>query len=188
MRRVVGLAALVTFFCLAVAGCGAGGTKVVIQQGVYNPAVDAPNLAAYKGKIIYFPSVTNQANDTTVWAYYSADKKYYYEATPSLQTYVWDCFVKAFNRIGVRALAMPVMESPKELNVVLNSVTDQKFVFSATLTTPGETSFQKQYTVDAPPTAATDLKALETRSYKLVDAAFLAMVTDSDFRKAFLKK
>lgn len=188
MGRVMGLTALVCVFCLAIAGCGPGGTKVVIQQGLYNPAVDAPNLAAYKGKAVYFPSVTNQANDTTIWSYYSADKKYYYEATPALQTYVWDCFVKAFNRIGVRALATPAMESTKELNVILNSVTDQKLVFSVTLTPLGESAFQKQFTVEAPPVETSDLKELEMRSYRLIDSAFLTMVTDPEFRKAFLKK
>ena len=191
MKRFMGLAALLTVFSLAVGGCVAGGTKVVILQDMYNPAVDTSNLAAYKGRTVYFPGVTNQANDTTIWSYSSVDKKYYYEATPSLQTYFWDCFHKAFTRIGVRVLATPWTpgtEAAKELNVILNSVTDQKLVFNVTLVVPGEQSFQKQYTVEAPPTDTADLKELEKRSYKLVDSAFLAMVNDADFRKVFLKK
>ncbi len=191
MRRIAGTSALLFVFFLMTAGCGGGGTKVVIQQGVYNPAVGAPNLAVYKGKTVYFPSFTNQANNTGIWHYYSADKKYYYEAAPSLQTYFWDCFSKAFTRIGVRVLATPWSpgtESAKELNIVLNSATDEKVVFSVTLVIPGKSSFQKQYTVEAPPAATDDLAELEKRSYRLVDSAFLAMVTDPDFKKEFLKK
>jgi hypothetical protein len=189
MERFKGIFALLLVSSLALAGCGAG-TVVSIKQGMYNPAIETANLGAYKGKLVYFPSVTNEANDTSIWDYYSVDKKYYYEATPSLQTYVWDCFVKAFNRIGVRASATPWgPDTPnvKELTIVLNSVTDQKFVFTATLNTLGKSPFQKQYTVEAEPTKSTDLKELEARSYRLIDSAFLTMVTDADFRKAFLK-
>jgi len=191
MRKAMGFAALLAVFFLAAAGCGAGGTKVVIQQGVYNPDVAGTSLAAYKGKTVYFPGVTNQANDTSIWAYYSVDKKYYYEATPALQTYFWDCFHKAFQRIGVRVLAAPWSpgtESAKELNIYLNSMNDRKLVFSVTLAIPGEKSFQKQYTVEMPPAGTDDLKALEQRSYRFMDTAFLTMVTDPEFRKEFLRK
>ena len=53
---------------------------------------------------------------------------------------------------------------------------------------PGESTFQKEYTVESPPAGTTDLAELEKRSYRLADAAFTAMVGDPGFRKAFLKK
>lgn len=180
------------FACfLAMTGCPRGGTKVFIKQTSYNPSFATANLSAYKGKTLYFSSVTNNAANTSIWDYYSVDSQYAYEATPALQTYFWDCFVKSFNRIGVRALAYPWTagtETAPELQIVLNSVSDQKFVFTANLIKPGESTFQKEFTVEAPPAGTADLAELEKRSYRLVDDAFMAMVGDPGFRKAFLKK
>ncbi|RPJ74192.1 MAG: hypothetical protein EHM15_05730, partial [Desulfobacteraceae bacterium] len=108
MRRIAGISALLVVFSLVTGGCGGGGgTKVVIAQASYNPTLDAAGLAAYKGKTVYFSSVSNNAADTSIWGYKSADQQFIYEAAPSLQTYVWDCFVKAFHRIGVNTLVTP---------------------------------------------------------------------------------
>jgi hypothetical protein len=192
MGRIFGKAVLLFACCLALTGCPrGGGTKVYIKQASYNPSFATATLAAYKGKTLYFSSVTNNAANTSIWDYYSLDSKYAYEASPALQTYFWDCFVKSFNRIGVRTLVAPWTpgtETAPELQIVLNSVSDQKFVFSATLVRPGGSTFQKEFTVEAPPAGTVDLAELEKRGYRLVDDAFMAMVGDPEFRKAFLKK
>lgn len=192
MGRNTGKIVLVLAFLLAVSGCrGGGGTKVFIKQNTYNPSFDTANLSGYKGKTIYFSSVTNNAANTSIWDYYSTDSQYAYEATPSLQTYFWDCYVKAFNKIGVRTLVAPWSsgtETAPELQIVMNSITDQKFDFGVTVIIPGVSTFQKQYTVEQPPAATNDPAELETRSYKLVDASFRALVSDPEFKKAILKK
>jgi hypothetical protein len=82
----------------------------------------------------------------------------------------------------------PGTETAPELQIVLNSVSDQKFVFSVNLIKLGQSTFQKEYTVESPPAGTADLAELEKRGYRLVDAAFTAMVGDPEFRKAFLKK
>ena len=191
MGRIFGKVVLLSACVLALTGCPRGGTKVYIKQTSYNPAFETANLSAYKGKTLYFSSVTNNAANTSIWDYYSVDSQYAYEASPALQTYFWDCFVKSFNRIGVRALASPWSagtETAPELQIVLNSVTDQKLVFNVTLMRLGESPFQKEFTVEAPPAGTADLAELEKRGYRLVDAAFTAMVRDPGFRKAVLKK
>ena len=191
MGRIFGKAVLLFACFLALTGCPRGGTKVFIKQNVYSPSFETANLSAYKGKTLYFSSVTNNAANTSIWDYYSADSKYAYEATPALQTYFWDCFVKSFNRIGVRALPSPWSmgtDTAPELQIFLNSVTDRKFVFTVNLIRPGESTFQKEYTVESPPAGTTDPAELEKRGYRLVDDAFLTMVGDPEFRKAFLKK
>jgi hypothetical protein len=192
MGRIFVKAVLLVACFLALTGCPwGGGTKVFIKQTSYNPSFATANLSAYKGKTLYFSSVTNNAANTSIWDYYSTDSKYAYEASPALQTYFWDCFVKSFNRIGVRTLGAPWTagtDTAPELQIVLNSVSDQKFVFSVTLIKPGESTFQKEFTVEAPPAGTADLAELEKRSYQLVDDAFMAMVGDPEFRKAFLKK
>jgi hypothetical protein len=191
MGRIFGKVVLLFACFLALTGCPGGGTKVFIKQTSYNPSFETANLSAYKGKTLYFSSVTNNAANTSIWDYYSADSKYAYEASPALQTYFWDCFVKSFNRIGVTALASPWTagtQTAPELQIVLNSVSDQKFVFSVNLIKPGQPTFQQEYTVESPPAGTADLAELEQRGYRLVDAAFTAMVGDPEFRKAFLKK
>jgi len=192
MGRIFGKTVLLFACFLALTGCPrGGGTKVFIKQNVYTPSFETANLSAYKGKTLYFSSVTNNAANTSIWDYYSADSLYAYEASPSLQTYFWDCFIKSFNRIGVKTLVTPWAagtETSPELQIVLNSVSDLKFAFSVNLITPGQSTFQKEYTVESPPAGTTDLAELEKRSYRLADAAFTAMVGDPEFRKAFLKK
>ena len=192
MGRILGKAVLLFACFLALTGCPrGGGTKVYLKQTSYDPSFSTASLSAYKGKPVYFSSVTNNAANTSIWDYYSVDSQYAYEASPALQTYFWDCFVKSFNRIGVRTLVAPWTsgtETAPELQIVLDSVTDQKFVFNVSLIRPGGTSFQKELTVETPPAGTADIAELETRSYRLVDDAFMAMVRDPDFRKAFLKK
>ena len=192
MGRIAFKAVLLFACFLALTGCPTrGGTKVFLKQTSYNPTFATANLSAYKGKTLYFSSVTNNAANTSIWDYYSADSKYAYEASPALQTYFWDCFIKSFNRIGVTTLASPWTggtEAAPELQIVLNSVTGLKFVFNVTLIKPGDSTFQKEFTVETPAAGTADLAELEKRGYRLVDDAFLAMVGDSEFRKAFLKK
>ena len=198
MGRIACKAVLLFACFLALTGCPRGGTKVFIKQTAYNPSFETANLSAYKGKTLYFSSVTNEAADTSIWDYYSVDSQFAYEASPALQTYFWDCFIKSFTRIGVRASAAPWgtgTEMAPELQIVLNSVTDQKFVFSVNLIRPGEPAFQKQYTVlskqytvASTPASTKDLNELEKRGYRMVDDAFMAIVGDPAFKKAFLKK
>jgi hypothetical protein len=166
--------------------CRTAGTKVVIRQDLYAPSFAAKDLSAYKGKSVYFPAVTNNANNTSIWNYYSPGSDVYYEATPALQTYFWDCFAKDFNWIGVK-LAPDATAAP-HLEVIMNSVTDQEFKFQVILLGPGKPPFRKDYTVTMAPTKEKDPAQLEKRGYQLVDAAFMAMVGDADFRKAFLSK
>ena len=191
MGRFFGKIVLLFACFLALTGCPGGRTKVFIKQTSYDPSFETTNLSAYKGKNIYLPFVTNNAANTSIWDYYSTDSKYAYEASPALETYFWDCFIKSFNRIGVTTLASPWTagtETTPELQIVLNSVSDQKFVFSVNLIKPGQPTFRQEYTVESPPAGTADLAELEKRGYRLVEDAFTAMVQDPGFREAFLEK
>jgi hypothetical protein len=191
MRRILGKTVLLCACFLAVAGCRTAGTKVFLKQTSYNPSFQTAKLSAYKGKTLYFSSVTNNAANTSIWGYYSPDSLYNYEATPSLHSYFWDCFIRSFNKIGVKTLVTPWTpgtESAPELQIVLNSVSDQEFAFGVTLIRSGESTFQKEYTVRSSQAGTTDVAELEKRGYQLVDDAFLAMVGDPEFRTAFLRK
>lgn len=175
--------------CLVMAGvfgCRAAGTKVVVRQDLYTPSFAPKNLSAYKGKSVYLSAVTNNASNTSIWNYYSPGSDVYYEATPALQTYFWDCFIKDFNWIGVKT-ASDASSAPN-MEVIMNSITDQEFKFNVILLVPGKQPFRKDYTVKMPPTQDKDPAKLEKRGYELVDASFMAIVGDADFQKAFLGK
>ncbi len=188
MRRFMSVVPLLFVFSLA-AGCAANVTKVPLLQSSYNPTLDAADLSGYKGKTVIFPYVTNNANDTGTWNYYSDDKKFSYEMMPGLDIYFWDCFVNAFSRIGVRAVAAPLpgFEKSKELQITLLSFTDRKLLYTVRLNKPGEASFTKQFTVEAPAPTTTVVAELENRAYRFMDSAFLALVTDAEFKKSFLQ-
>jgi len=71
------------FLVLAVAILGCQGVKVPFSQGVKVPldnykASFSGGYEAYKGKRVYLMNFDNQANDTSVWRYYSPDKKFGY--------------------------------------------------------------------------------------------------------------
>lgn len=188
MRTDTRISAVACAF-LAVAGlvaCRAAGTKVVIRQELYVPSFKAENLSAYKGTKVYLSSVNNEANNTSIWNYYSPGSAVYYEATPALRTYFWDCFIKDFNWIGVK-MASDASEAPN-MEVVMTSITDQELKFRVILLAPGRSPFRKDYTVTMAPTQETDPAKLEQRGYRLVDEAFTAIVRDPEFQKAFLRK
>jgi len=185
--RAIFRKSVVVCACLAVAGlvaCRAAGTKVVIRQDIYMPSFANENLSAYKGTSVYLSAVTNNANNTSIWNYYSPGSAVYYEATPALQTYFWDCFIKDFNWIGVKT-ASDSSGAPN-MEIIMTSITDQEFRFQVILLPPGKSPFRKDYTVTMSPTQDTDPAKLEQRGYRLVDAAFTAIVRDPEFKKAFL--
>ena len=81
-------------------GCSRG-IYVYIQQDKYAPQLHE-NLNVYKGTSVYLTGFTNQAGNTTMFYYYSPDKGACYEGSPSLQSYLWHCFSKAFTQLGIK--------------------------------------------------------------------------------------
>jgi hypothetical protein len=171
---------------LTAAGCKGRGLKIDLKQASYTPAFEMSGMGGYKGKSVYISGITNNAANTSIWNYYSTTSNTYYEAWPSLQSYFWDCFVKAFNRIGVNVAADAA--NVPDFSLSFSSISAQELLFEVTLSRVGEAPFRKQYKVAAPPAQGVDPAALENRGYGQVDHAFAAIVSDPDFRRAFLGK
>ena len=72
---------------------------------------------------------TTRSPNTGIWNYYSATSNVYYEAMPTLHGYIWDCFVKAFERIGVK-VAADAANAP-DLGIAFTSISAQEMVFDA---------------------------------------------------------
>ncbi len=187
MKRFFGKSSLLLACTLALTVTGCRGVRIDLKQASYAPAFDTADLAGYKGKTVFVSDIANNARGTTIWDYYSGTSRTYYEAWPTLRTYFWDCFVKAFDRVGVTIA--PDAQNAPDFSVSFTSISDQELVFDVVLARAGEAPFKKQYKVETPPPdAAADPAALENRGYRQIDQAFTAVVADPDFRKAFLKK
>ena len=202
------VAALFLFGC-----AGVGGIKVNMKQDSYAPAFRAEDYGRFKGKTVLIYNFTNNAANTKSWGYYSADKKVYYEAPVHLESYLWYCFQKAFQHAGMKVLdqssyggyygqpynpfwwgygppppppqgqqALP--KNTAELQLVLNSMTDQECKFQVLVSKSGESKLQKDFTVTMPPTASEDKGELEKGAYRLVEQMVITVFKDKDFQKA----
>lgn len=187
-------------------GCS-GGTKVVLKQESYVPSFRGADYR-FKGKTVILDNFTNQAANTKQWGYFSADSKFYYEATTHLESYLWDCFRKAFQHAGIKVFdhsygygvypyhhwwgGAPYRPRPQgglrdavEFQVVLMSMTDQECKFQVLLFKKGEQKFQKDYNVTMPTLASLDPKERERNAYLLIDQMVTTVFKDREFRKAF---
>jgi hypothetical protein len=183
-KPVTALLLLACLLTLAASGCKGAGVKIDLKQASYAPGFDTAGLAAYQGKSVFISDIANNAPNTSIWNYYSTTSTVYYEAMPTLHGYIWDCFVKAFERIGVK-VAADAANAP-DLSLAFTSISAQEMVFDVVLSRTGEAPFRKQYKVAAPPARGVDPAALENRGYGQVDEAFFSIVSDPDFRRAFL--
>jgi len=189
-------------------GC-AGGTKVVLNQENYVPTFRAADYSRFKGKTVIMDNFTNQAANTKRWGYYSADNKFYYEATNYLESHLWFCFQKAFQHTGMKvydqtygygaypyhpywwgpvpppARPQAALKDAVEFQLVLMSMTDQEAKFQIFLFKGGEQKFQKDYVVTLPALPSQDPKELEKNAYLLIDRMVTAVFQDKEFRKVF---
>jgi hypothetical protein len=187
---------------LFLTGCGASGTKILIKNDQYKPAFSAGEFSRYKGKKAVLSNFQNQAGNTTAWGYSSGDKKFFYEGNEKLESYFWTCFKKSFGHVGVQLVdyvhdpsygvhywwGVAGYRPPKgvaEFQLILTSLTDQEFKFRVLVFRDGEAKLDKEMSVSMPATTATDAAALEARSYRLVDHAFVTILRDRDFQRAF---
>jgi len=189
---------------LFIAGC-ASGTKVTVTQDKYTPAFRSGDFSRLKGKKIILANFYNQAQNTKTYNYFSADKKVYYEASTSLESYFWYCFQKAFKYAGAHLVDYDAsgyrgpraywwgVPPPRtthtngipEFQLGLLSLTDQEFKFKAFIFKNGETKFEKEYTINMKAVATENIAELEKGSYRLVDLAFVTIMRDREFQKAF---
>jgi hypothetical protein len=197
--------------CIAAAflmfGCAAG-SKVTMKQESYTPGFRSADFGRYKGKTVILDNFINQATNTKTWGYNSADNKVYYEATTHLESYLWYCFQKAFQQMGMKVYdqtyggywhpyhpywwgAAPPPRAPvavkgaTEFQLILTSMTDQEAKFQVLLLKNGENKLQKDYTVTVKPVSSQDTKELEKGAYKLIDQMIITVFKDREFLSAF---
>jgi len=165
-------------------GCRAA---VKVSLNNYNP-VFTDEYSDYKGKPVYLMNFDNQANDTSIWYYYSLDKKFSYSIDDTLQNYFWYAFQNAFKKagMGVSNADNPDLAAPA-MWITLLSITDVSYQVRLTVEKKGVTVFTEKYTVQEPPLAEKDrnLAALEQRAYTMTNRLIETIMKDPSFRKIF---
>ncbi len=204
--QVCYIVCLVSAFLLM--GCAAG-SKVTMKQENYTPGFRSADFGRYKGKTVILDNFINQAANTKTWGYNSADNKVYYEATTHLESYLWYCFQKAFQQMGMKVYdqtyggywhpyhpywwgaapppprAQAAVKGATEFQLILTSMTDREAKFQVLLLKNGENKLQKDYTATVQPVSSQDANVLEKGAYKLVDQMITTIFKDRDFQKVF---
>jgi len=160
-------------------------TAVKVPLGNYNP-VFTGDYSVYKGKHIYLMNFDNQANDTTIWYYYSLDKKFSYSTNDTIHNYFWHAFRNAFAKAGMRVSNVdnPDLTAPA-MWITLLSITDVSYSVRVTVQKTGTTILAEKYTIQEPPLEEKDrnLAVLEQRAYRMANRLIETIMKDPRFRK-----
>ena len=139
----------------------------------------------FKGTQIYLVTPSNNANNTTLLSYRSADGNHAYGG-PALTSYLWYCFEKAFTNMGIMVHDdRPPFPIP-QMDLTFTSWSDQEFVGTVTLATsqnvyklPLKVQFQPPDYEQATPE---DLKAF---AYYQIDEIVAHILNDPGFQQAY---
>lgn len=170
---------------IIIIGCG-GRASVSLRD--YEP-VFTGGQSLYKGKRVYLMNFENQAKDTTIWYYYSTDRKFSYGIGTLIHNYFWYGFRDALVKVGmiVSNVDNPDLSAPA-MWLTLMSITDEHFQVKVTVQRKGETVFVERYEVKEP-TLLGDKRTpanLEKRGYKMTTRLFETILGDPAFKRIFL--
>jgi hypothetical protein len=163
-------------------GCSRG-LYVYVQQDKYTPQLHE-NLNVYKGTAVFLNSFENRAQNTSMFYYYSPDFGVTYEGSPSLHSYVWYCFKKAFTSLGMRVYEADPPADVPEIRLVFTTLTDREFKFEVTVLKDGQEVFKNTYAIAAPAPEDMRPEALEERAYRMIDAAVSSILFDQKFQQS----
>ncbi len=164
-------------------GCAGNKTGVLIKE--YKPQF-SKEWNQYKGKSVYLMNFDNQANDTSIWYYYSRDQKFSYGTHSTIHNYFWYAFNDAFVKAGITVSSAdnPDLTAPA-MWVTLRSITDENYQVGVTVQKKGATFFSKDYTTQEPLPAEGDRNPadLAQRAYKMTDRLIESILADPAFQK-----
>jgi len=192
MQKVLSKTAVVLAIVIIAAGCIA--TTVPLRKNNYVPCFDAGEFEEYRGTSIYMPAFENRADNTSIWHYYSLDKKRKYQSN-NLEQLFWNCFQDAFLHVGVFVYEKiyPFHEKSrdafydgiKEFRLQFSSLTDTEFRFIVTLVCKGRIVFQRKFIIPMVFPETEDKALLEQRAFKMIDKTLRTILKDQNFRSAY---
>ena len=165
--------------------CGCDATRTRVQVGEYKPQF-TKDLSLYEGKSLYLMNFDNQANDTSIWYYYSSDKKLRYGADSTIHNYFWYAFNDAFIKAGmaVSSVDHPDLTAPA-MWVTLRSITDERYNVRVTVQKRGARTFLKDYSVEEtlPAEADRNPQLMAQRAYGMTNRLIESVLGDPEFQK-----
>jgi hypothetical protein len=179
-------ALLVGVFALAVLGTSGCQDLIRLDSARFQPGISTPELAGYKGKAVVMRKFENVDDSTTQVSYRGNGRRY---GGPVLASYFWNCFREGFERLGVSVYdeaSAPVGVQAAILDVRLVRIDESAYQVTVGLQ-GGSTAavFRKPYSVAGPRATTSDSAALRARAYDMMNALFVAMVRDAEFKAAF---
>ena len=172
---------------LVISGCASRRTWV--QIGEYKPQF-TKDWSQYKGKSVYLMNFDNQANDTSIWYYYSRDNKFYYGADSTIHNYFWYAFNDAFINAGmdVSTVDHPDLTAPA-MRVTLRSITDERYDVRVTVQKKGTSTLSKDYSVEEslPAEADRSPQVMAQRAYRMTNRLIECVLVDPEFQKIILQ-
>lgn len=167
-----------------IVGCG-GMAKVTLTN--YEPMF-TDDHSSFKGKSIYLMNFENQANDTTLWYYFSKNREVSYGDKDLIHNYFWYAFRDALVALGMEVTNVdnPDLKAPA-MWLTLISITDEQFEVKVTVRRSGKPDFEKVYAVKEPPLPSDDRTPpnLEKRAYEMTNRLFETILDDPEFKKIF---
>jgi hypothetical protein len=159
----------------------------------YTPGFDTVAYQDFRGKTVIFDSIRNEARNTTMLGYYSADGNIRYSTnympgkmSPPLESFLWYTLQKSFAGAGITATSDNVSETDLNLHLTILSMNDQEAKFRMQLLRGGKVLSQNDITATNPPSPTADTAELEKRSYAYFDAITVAILNHPDFKKEIL--
>lgn len=181
IRMVIG--PLCVSMWVLIVGCG-GMAKVSLTN--YEPTFTG-DYSLFNGKSVYLMNFENQAEDTTLWYYFSKDREISYGIEDLIHNYFWYGLRDALVGLGMKVTNAdnPDLEAPA-IWFTLISITDEHFQIKVTVQRKGEPDFVESYEIREPPLLGDRTPdSLEKRAYEMTNRLFEAILNDIAFKKLF---
>jgi hypothetical protein len=149
----------------------------------YSPQFQIDKYSALKNKKLFLSSFTNNANNTTVFYYFSPDFKIKY-GQYAIASYYWYCFAKAFNRIGMTTYQDNAPSDIPEFTFKFDYLTDQKIIYQVIVNKRYNVVYQRNFEVTMPASGSEDKNFLENRAYQMMDSIITNILDDPNFAAA----
>jgi hypothetical protein len=190
MKRLLIVLLAAALLAPTAAGCGgrAAETEVWLTHNKYAPDLrrDWPE---HRGRSLCLDYVVNEADDTSIFRYYSPDEMVIY-TTDRLDVFFWNSFRKAFLTAGLRVAGPDCGKSRlPRVQFTMVSVTDREFTFEVLLYDQGAATFSKIYQVSGPPVAPGEMTEHEyaRRAYSMISETAAQVLSDPEFRQEFFR-
>jgi len=189
MKSSKHIKSLIGFLCIIIMVITVGCLGVKVPLSNYDPMVSG-DYSVYRGKRVYLMNFDNQANDTSIWRYYSVDQKFSYSINNAIHNYFWHAFRDVFVKLGmlVSDVDNPDLHAPA-MWITLLSITDEKYHVRLTVQERGLTVYTENFTIQEPPLVEKDRNpaALEQRAYRMTNRLIAAILEDPEVRKLLTK-